>query len=153
MKLDHEASTRAEPEPSDHVAEQFILNLEQSGNIGFSFNQSGGITAGTVNISAAPQPKLHARQVFVNQPVDGEYHTQVELLVESHFPLANLHVVAKAPSVRRIRLSPPPAGFVSLAYGNGPGFAAADLQRPYGRISLDVFTGNPENIRIEWEFQ
>lgn len=98
-------------------------------------------------------PKLQVHEVFVNQPVGGEYHTRLQVRVEALVTPTNLHLVAKAASVRQIRLSPPPAGMVSLAYGAGPGFAAADLQRPFGTIDVDILATHPEQIILEWEFQ
>src|SRR5688572_6874711 len=64
-----------------------------------SINQSGGITAHTVNINQAPTPTLKARTLFLNQSRGSEYHSRIELIVESPYPPANLYVAVAAPSI------------------------------------------------------
>jgi hypothetical protein len=46
-----------------------------------SINQSGGITAHTVNISAAPAPTLTAETLFINHARGSEYHSRIALVV------------------------------------------------------------------------
>lgn len=157
MKRNHEASVQAVLEPLDAVANQLIANTTVSGspqNLGISFNQSGGITAGTVNVHAAPEPTLEGRLLFANKPVGDKFHTRVELRVKSPYPPGNLSIGVKAPSVRRIELLPQRAGIVSIGpSGTRPGFAFTNLQQPFGTLLLDVFTANPEKLDVEWDFQ
>lgn len=157
MKYAHESSAVRLPEPPDDTAEQFIANLEVSGPgamVVISHNQSGGITAGNVNINAAPEPTLHTTKLFANKPANGGYHTRFELRVVSPYPPGNLYVVVRAPSMRSAELSPQRAGMVIKGHtGTRPGFAFDNLQQPYGRILLDVYTSDPENLQVEWDIQ
>lgn len=157
MKNAHESSAVRLPEPSDDTAMQFIANLEVSGpgaTVVTSYNQSGGITAGNVNINAAPEPTLRQTQLFANKPANGGYHTRYEFQVESPYPPGNLYVEVHAPSIRSAELNPQRAGMVFKGHsGTRPGFAFDNLQQPYGRILLDVYTGDPENLQPEWKMQ
>ncbi|MCL5801194.1 MAG: hypothetical protein M1283_01445 [Gammaproteobacteria bacterium] len=60
IKRSHETSVHTEPEPSDEIASQFLATFHVSGpgsTVVSSHNQTGGITAGTLNITVAPEPK------------------------------------------------------------------------------------------------
>ena len=117
-----------------------------------SINQSGGITAHTVNVSAAPAPTLHAKPVSLNQVHESEYHSRIALTVESPYPPANLYIVVSAPSVKSINLMPQRTGIVMMGHsGTREGWAFTNLQSPYGLIHLDIITSQPEQLDIGWE--
>jgi len=119
-----------------------------------SYNQSGGITAQTVNITAAPQPTVKAESIFANQSRNEEYHSRIALAVESPYPASNLFIAVHAPSIRRIELIPQRTGMVMMGHcGNREGMSFANLHHPFGLIHLDVFTGKPEPLKIEWDIQ
>lgn len=157
IKNAQESSAARLPEPPDDTAEQFIANLQVSGPgaaVVISHNQSGGITAGNVNINAAPEPTLHASQLFANKPANGGYHTQIVLRVESPYPPGNLYVGVHAPSMRSAKLNAQRSGLVMKGHsGTRPGFAFDNLQQPYGKMLLDVYTSDPEQLEIEWDIQ
>lgn len=72
IKRKHETHSEKVEEPTDQVAQQLIANIEAHGRYNIhvvSHNQSGGITAGIVNINAAPEPTLEWQEVFVNRLV------------------------------------------------------------------------------------
>jgi len=117
-----------------------------------SHNQSGGVTAHTVNINAAPEPKVNADPIFLNQPHVGEYRHRIALTVESPYPPGNLFIAVHAPSIRSMDLRPQRSGLVMLGHcGNREGMSFANLQQPYGLIHLDVVTAQPEDLKIEWD--
>lgn len=116
-----------------------------------SINQSGGITAHTVNINATPAPTLNAQPLFLNQPCGSEYHSRVALTIQSPYPPGNLYVAVSAPSVKSINLMPDRTGIVMFGHcGTRQGMAFANLQSPYGLIHLDIITGKPEQLNIGW---
>ena len=118
-----------------------------------SQNQSGGITAGTVNINAAPEPELESSVVFENRPVAEGYHTRAELVVDSPYPPANLRLIVHAPTILRIQLRPQRTGVAMYGHsGLRPGLAFTNLKQPEGRLSLDIFTREPERCEVEWSF-
>ncbi|MFA6373250.1 MAG: hypothetical protein WCW68_11535 [Methanothrix sp.] len=157
IKRQHEMEGGRESMPSDQIADQFIANIEASASrdtFVVSHNQSGGITAGTVNISAAPEPTLQASEVFMNQLEKGVYHSRIALLVDSPYPPANLYIAVHAPSIRRIELAPQRSGLVMTGHsGTRSGMAFENLQSPFGRIYLEIFTGEPESFDIEWDLK
>jgi hypothetical protein len=117
-----------------------------------SYNQSGGITAHTVNLNAAPEPTVNMQPLFSNQSTNGEYHSRMALVVESPYPAGNLFIAVRAPSVRRIELRPQRTGMVMMGHcGNRDGMSFANLQQPFGLIHLDVFAGAPEKLDVEWK--
>ncbi|MDP3685712.1 MAG: hypothetical protein Q8R32_02675 [bacterium] len=168
MKAHHENAIKPVEEASDVVASQLIASASVetvNGPVITSQNQSGGITAGTVNINFVferrnssfnpiSDPNLLARAVFQNQLVSGEYHTRIELTVESPYPPGNLEIKAHAPSVRRIDLVPQHGG--PMLRGNSgvrPGLAFMNLRQPFGKIFLEIFTERPERPNIEWDMK
>lgn len=157
MKQEHEAKATPVHEPSDEVTRELIGNIGTAGpgsTIVMSHHQSGGITAGTINVTAAPEPTLSRRTIFENQVTEAGYHTRFELTVQSPYPPGNLYVGVRAPSVRRANLRPQRSGVVLKGQsGTRPGFAFDNLQQPYGRIFLDVITGEPERLDIESNIQ
>lgn len=66
-----------------------------------SFNQSGGVTAGTY-INQAPETKLEDRGGSQKKNNDGTYTTTAEFEVVSPYPVSNLKIVAKAPGILRL---------------------------------------------------
>ncbi len=157
MKKAHESGATHVPQPGPDIINALIANSEvdaHSSTFVTSFNQSGGITAGTVNVNAAPEPQLHMREIFANKAEAGRYHSRVELTVESPYPPGNLYVAVHAPSIISMDLSPQRSGAVIMGHcGTREGFAFANLQSPYGRINLDVLTKKPERFEIEWDIQ
>ena len=159
LKARHEAKGGTAPEPTDHVVAQFIETLAAPGGtsnptIVTSYQQSGGITAAIVNLNAAPPPGVTARQLFANKPVGSEFHTRVELLVETPYPARNLFVKVSAASIHKMDLIPERGGMVMYGHtGTRPGFAFTNLQSPKGRVYLDVLTGSAELCKVEYEVE
>lgn len=158
MKQNHESQQQQIPEPSDKIATTLIQNIHVEGNVNpsivISHNQSGGITAGKVTIDAAPEPKLSMKEVFLNQPGNGEYHTRLELMVDSPYPAGNLFVEVRAASIKRIDLAPQRSGVVITGHsGTRDGLAFTNLQSPYGRIFLEIFTVTPDRFEVVWDIQ
>ncbi|MFY9552524.1 MAG: hypothetical protein WAU32_15365 [Thermoanaerobaculia bacterium] len=152
MKGEHETSTVAVAEPPDSVAVALAASAGPGSTIVISHNQSGGITAGTVNVQQAPEPTIAVRELFLNQATGNEFQTRVELRVDSPYPPANLYVGVRAPSIRRIALVPQRTGLVMKGHcGTRDGFAFENLQQPYGLIHLDIVTGKPERPEVEWD--
>ncbi len=117
-----------------------------------SHNQSGGITAGTVNINAAPEPKLNAQVLLENQQSGSEFLSRYALTIDSPYPPANLYIVVSAPTIKRIDLVPQRSGMVIGGHsGVRPGMAFTNLQNPYGLLHLNVITSQPEKLSIEWD--
>lgn len=117
-----------------------------------SHNQSGGITAHTVHVNAAPEPTLHTKALFANRLENGEYHTQLALRVDSPYPPSNLFIAVHAHTIRRIDLQPQRSGMVMMGHcGNREGMSFANLQQPFGVIHLDIYTGAPEQPTVEWD--
>jgi hypothetical protein len=74
------------------------------------------------------------------------------LTVDSPYLPANLYVAVHAPSIRRIELAPQRTGLVMMGHcGTREGMAFANLQHPFGRLYLEVFTSKPERLEIEWD--
>jgi len=156
MKEAHEGAVPTAREPSDAVVAQFLAPVHASSGatVVISHNQSGGVTAGTVNINAAPEPTLETKEVFANQPAGSEYHSRVELRVQSPYPPANLYVAVHAPSLLRMHLSPQRSGMVMMGHcGVQEGRAFQNLQQPNGVILLDIATSRPETFRVDWDIQ
>lgn len=157
MKETHESNATVVQEPGAEVITALIANSyidAKGGTFVTSINQSGGITAGTVNVNTAPEPQLHMRELFANQLKSGRYHSRVELIVESPYPPGNLYVGVHAPSIVSMDLAPQRTGAVMMGNcGMRDGFAFANLQSPYGRIHLDVVTTQSERLEIEWDIE
>jgi hypothetical protein len=76
------------------------------------------------------------------------------LMVDSPYLPANLYVAVHAPSICRIELAPQRTGLVMMGHcGTREGMAFANLQHPFGRLYLEVFTSKPERLEIEWDIQ
>lgn len=160
MKSRHESTIKPVQEASDTVAGQLIASIDRasSDSVVISQNQSGGIVnTGTLNINAAPEPKLYPREVFRNKLVGSGYHTRIELTVEAPYPPGNLEIMVRAPSIQRIDLIPQRGGPVMKGHGGvRPGGAFTNLPQPFGKILLEIFTAQPERpdaVTIEWYMQ
>jgi hypothetical protein len=115
-----------------------------------SQNQQGGITAGTVNLGAQ-EPRVAGPYVARNEPVpSGGYLTQVELMVESDYPLGEVAIQAHAPSIRQIQLVRDGGGMMMYGpEGVRDGMAFTSLLNAYGKLILSILTDKPEDVRIE----
>ncbi len=157
MKRAHESRASSLPDPSSDTVRALIANSEvaaRGATFVTSVNQSGGITAGTVNVNATPEPQLHMREIYANKSEGSRYLTRIEITVESPYPPGNLFVGVRAPSVISMDLSPQRSGAVIKGHcGSRDGFAFANLQSPYGRIHLDIVSGAPEHFAIEWDIK
>ena len=158
MKNAHEWDQTRVPEPPERVVAALIGNIDaapgSAHTVVISQHQSGGITAGTVNIDAAPKPGLHMREVFANRATNNEYHTRLELEVDSPYPAGNLSLVVRSASMKRIDLVPQRSGAVIFGHsGTRAGMAFTNLQSPYGRMFLEIFTAHSDTFEIEWDLQ
>lgn len=119
-----------------------------------SINQSGGITADTVEINKpAVEPRAKLEWVERNkQGVDGKYVSEAVIEVEPPgITVGKLEVQAHAPSVSGVTLISAGAGVSQLGpSGTRDGWAFTSLQNAYGRILLRVTTDEPEaDIRLD----
>jgi hypothetical protein len=129
-----------------------------------SYNQSGGITAHTV-VNQRPEPKItRGRQLVRNQEVGGSsgssplsparppgYVTKWEVAVESDYALPQLTIVASAPSIQRVDLTPAGGGFAAVTeIPPENGEAGGGLANAHGTLILCVQTAEPEDsIQLE----
>ncbi len=115
-----------------------------------SYNQSGGITAGTVNVQA-PQPQVHFGTEFLNRPTDEGYLTQANLKVDAPHEATALRVEAWGSSILSVRVRPPGASMVAVAEGTpcSPTYCVEELFAPLVvQYKLMVLTRQPDDLRI-----
>jgi parallel beta-helix repeat protein len=115
-----------------------------------SYNQSGGITAGTVNVSA-PQPAVHGQVEFTSQPHEGKYHTRARIQLDAPYAAGGLQVVVEGSSISDLSVTPDQtaAMFGVTTYDNKPSSAGVEMQPPLApRYIADVITDQPDTLNI-----
>ena len=118
-----------------------------------SYNQQGGITADTVNINETTEPKLHARELFINRHEGQFYNSKFELVVDSPYPPANLYLAVRAPSIVGMALIPQRSGMTTFGHsGKREGMAFTNLAQPYGTLHLNVRTTTADELKMEYDF-
>jgi hypothetical protein len=103
-----------------------------------SYSQSGGITAGTVNITneVAAKPTVATKEVSATElGDDGLYRTRYEVAVEAHYAVSEIYAVVYALSVTAVTLFPRGALMVQT-------FPALD-QDPGSMASMRIRTITP----------
>jgi hypothetical protein len=117
-----------------------------------SHNQQGGITAGTVNVNAAPQPSVKYVQTVKNRPIAEGYLSRFEVEIEAAHAVLRIDIYARAASIIDTDLrSASGVMFDHRTYERlglrGEGFAS-----PPSRLTFDVVTVAPEDdIDLSWE--
>jgi hypothetical protein len=118
-----------------------------------SFNQSGGVTAQNYNYHAGPPaPGVRGQgepPIKKNEPTQqGDYLTQWKVYVDAPGSQgARLHVEARAPSVKSLRLSPldSPDTFIKTEVYAIDGVAGCKLPNVRGTVLISVITAEPED--------
>jgi hypothetical protein len=98
-----------------------------------SWFQSGGITAGTVNVNQAPDPTITS-SVLSRDEGQGPYLTTYIVEIDSAYPLSALTVLVTAPSLAELRVR----NYTAIAQTQGGVF-----RRPDGREGLFSVLSNP----------
>jgi hypothetical protein len=117
-----------------------------------SINQSGGITAHTVNVHGLGQAELRpGRRVVKNEKTPKGFLTKWELQVEAAFAIPKLGVVVRAPGVLSVDLLPVQGGFVVRdTIETDDGRLGAILHNARGSLYLWVTTAQPvDHFEIE----
>jgi hypothetical protein len=127
-----------------------------------SHYQSGGITAGKVEITAPRVGFSGVEFAFANEPHGGSYLTRAVLHIDASYAAESLHVLARGNSINSFDLAPAPtaAEQASGAWGNmmtnvwrGPVTSqeaemsvGSPLKKAYW---VDVSTAEPDDLVIE----
>jgi hypothetical protein len=118
-----------------------------------SHNQSGGITAHTVN--QAPKPKIKQGQASQKRNPDGTYTVSCMFEVVSPYPPLSLKIIAAAPGIQSLEVSP--HNFVGMYQtghtGKRDGFCFTSLMHPSGKYTLSVVTAGKANVTLDYEFK
>lgn len=119
-----------------------------------SINQSGGITAGTVNIQAGvPEPKVKAQELVANEPCDGGYKTEFLLTIETQVAVPNFFLQVNAPTIRSMETTPQRAGVADFGNtGTRKGLAFTNIQSAYGSYRVTVITNEPERFEVIYDY-
>jgi hypothetical protein len=119
-----------------------------------SVNQSGGITAHTVNIDGKSfQPELENRWIAQNKPEGNVFTSAIEITLVTQFPVANLVVEVHVENIEAfdVALSRPGA-LVLGPTGKRPGFGFANIPNASGKYILRLTTSKPiTNADLRWD--
>lgn len=122
-----------------------------------SYGQRGGITAGSVSVTNAPEADLNAAKTVVNERMpDGLYRTRWRVRITAPHAIAKLCVAARGSSVEKIDLRPDAQAFM-LGVSTGQladGTKVVCVHTPItGVMLLDVTTREPEGDRVALEWK
>lgn len=78
-----------------------------------SISQSGGITAHTVNVNAAPKPSVTSEILFVNKPQGPQYVSQILLKIDSPYTPSKLVINVTGSSIKSIDMFPEEGGVMA----------------------------------------
>lgn len=115
-----------------------------------SYNQSGGITAGTVNISA-PQPAVHGHVDFVNRRQDDKYLSRIVIRLDAPYAASDLQVQVSGNSIENFDLRPNQAAamIASTDHGTSANQAVRTIHGPLAPEYLaDVVTSQPDALDV-----
>ena len=134
---------------NDSPSESAVAAVSEIHNV-TSHNQSGGITAYTVN--QAPTPELRCGPPASRQNPDGTHTITCNLDVVAPYPPAELYLQVEAAGVVSLDVSPNRTGvFMTGHSGIRDGRAFTSLVNPSGRYSLRAVAAEP-TIRIGYRF-
>jgi hypothetical protein len=119
-----------------------------------SHNQSGGITAHTVN--QVPPPEFKQHETTVSKNADGSFTSTTEFEVIAPVPPVRLSLQAEAASIVSMDLAPE-QGMEATRFQGGAGWkrkgvCSTRVMRPDGRYLLHVRTGKREPIKVVYQF-
>jgi hypothetical protein len=116
-----------------------------------STNQSGGITAHTVN--QAPPPELRQLSHKLDTSPDGTFITSVLVEIVAPYPPASLSLEAHAPSVLDMQVMPQRTGIAMFGpTGKRDGLCFTSIHNPAGRYLITVRTSTREGVKIGYNF-
>jgi len=134
------------PSPSAHTAAPAAGTVH---NV-TSHNQSGGITAHTVN--QAPKPELRCGPLANRRNPDGTYTVTCTLDVISPYPPAKLSLQVEAAGIVSIDVRANRTGIQMLGHsGMRDGWGFTSVINPSGRYTLSVVAAEPR-FGIAYEF-
>ena len=108
-----------------------------------SHNQSGGITAHTVN--QAPEPELRCGQLVNQRNADGSYTVTCTLDVISPYPPAELRLQVEAAGLVSLDVNSHRTGTSMIGHsGMRDGWGFTSVISPSGRYTLSVIAAEPK---------
>lgn len=120
----------------------------QRGDTVISIGQSGGVTAHTF-INEAPEPEVNCFTVYGNEPDGGIFKTRFRLEVTSQYPVGNLYVEVRAPSLYMMSVIPMRTGVCMLGHSsNTEGRCFTNIPNAFGNYQVDLLTRKLE-MRFE----
>jgi len=119
-----------------------------------SFNQSGGIIAGTVNICEPQQPRLEFRVTAENEQHEDGYHQIAEVTVVHPLSIPNLGARIETRSLQSVTLAPITSGSGFFQGNRATDYAS--VHNATGRLRLEVVTAEPISamnpMKVMWSF-
>ena len=136
--------------PSDKDKDR--VTISGSDNV-ISFNQSGGVTAGTY-INQAPEPELRLISNEGKANPDGTYTSSVLTEVVAPYTPGKLIVEAFAPGIVDLDVRPQGTGVMMGGHaGKRAGLCFATVINPSGRYWLNIKTKDEPQLSVEWRFE
>lgn len=114
-----------------------------------SHDQSGGITAGEVHITA-PQPSLHGEELAVNEKTDEGYRTHIRFHLDAPYAAKRLGVKVEGTAVKTFDVRLAVSGMTSVNMSDiTPQGGVVVVNPPLG-YDYDAFivTETPDNLGV-----
>jgi hypothetical protein len=126
---------------------------------GPTINAGGNVTIehiGDVTINQAPAPRLELIQSTRAQSIDGTFESQFIVGVVSLYPPSRMQIIARAPGVLAINITPDGTGFMSnksTSVAKDESYGAVAVSSMNKRFRLTVKTKSAANIALESAFE
>ena len=121
-----------------------------------SFNQSGGITAGNVNINTNfPPPKIELVEMAANEPEGELYRSTARMVVTTMIPVPELYLEARAPTIMRIEALPHnQTGVFTIGYTRlvAEGVAVRNIPNARGEYIVTFYSRKPEKFAVTYSY-
>lgn len=126
-----------------------------SGDVVVSKDQSGGITAHTVNINnlEIPEPKIYIKQLSSNIDTSNGYQSEFILSIDSKVVLSNLYIQANANNIIGMDIAPQYNTMLMSGHsGKREEYVFDNIQNAYGDYKITIFTKEIQKIEFDFSY-